>query len=100
MKILALAILAAASFPAVAQTYVNPHVRQDGTYVPGYFRSAPDSTVDNNYGTRGNYNPYTGQTGTQPRSYETPYIQRTPTPVAPSAASPCVYTANRGYVCR
>lgn len=73
-------ILAAAalSVSAWAQVWVAPHVRNDGTFVPGYVRSAPDSTVDNNYGTRGNVNPYTGQTGTQPRSYEQPQTYQAP----------------------
>jgi len=73
MKKLTLALACAVALPAMAQTYVNPHVRKDGTYVDGHYRSRPNSTVDDNYGTRGNMNPYTGQTGTQPRSYEQPY---------------------------
>lgn len=58
---------------AAAQTYVKPYVKSDGTFVPGHVRSAPDNTPDNNYGTRGNYNFYTGQEGTQRPSYERPY---------------------------
>lgn len=58
---------------ATAQTHVKPYVKKDGTYVPGHVRSAPDRTPDNNYGTRGNYSPYTGQEGTQRPSYERPY---------------------------
>jgi hypothetical protein len=52
--------------------YVQGYTRSNGTYVQGHYRSAPDNTVDNNYGTRGNVNPYTGDMGTQPRSYERP----------------------------
>ena len=51
--------------PAAAQAqYVQGYQRQNGTYVQGYYRSAPDNTTYNNYSTRGNVNPYTGQPGT------------------------------------
>jgi len=61
--IFAFALLALAG-AASAQTYVAPHVRSDGTFVQGHVRSAPNSTTSDNYGTRGNVNPYTGQAGT------------------------------------
>lgn len=48
-------------------TYVNGYTRSNGTYVQGHYRSAPDNTRDNNYGTYGNSNPYTGTAGAQPR---------------------------------
>jgi len=75
-------VLAAVMFAvsaAQAQGYVNPYTRSDGTYVPGHHRTAPDSNPHNNYSTQGNYNPYTGQTGTvdpyrQP-SHSTPGYQ-------------------------
>lgn len=60
--ILSLALLAAGA--ASAQTYVAPHVRSDGTFVQGHVRSTPNGTRSDNYGTRGNVNPYTGQSGT------------------------------------
>lgn len=51
---------------AVAQDVrVNGYDRQDGTHVNSYMRTAPDSTRDNNYSTKGNTNPYTGQAGTK-----------------------------------
>lgn len=56
--------LIALSGVASAQTYVAPHVRSDGTYVQGHVRSSPNSTASDNYSTRGNVNPYTGQAGT------------------------------------
>jgi len=95
-----LVILLAAIFAASAssQTYVAPHVRKDGTYVEGHHRSNPNRTVDDNYGTRGNYNPYTGQQGTQPRSYERPY--QLPSNPPPAYDRQCGYTANGRYVCR
>jgi len=49
---------------AQAQVYVIPHVRSDGAYVSGHYRTAPDLSVWNNWGTYGNVNPYTGARGT------------------------------------
>ena len=51
--------------------YVNPYVRQDGSYVPGHYRSAPDSSRLDNWSSYGNVNPHTGEVGrTDPyRSY-------------------------------
>lgn len=62
--------LAAMAGSAAAQStqYVPGYLRADGTYVPGYFRTVPDNNPYNNYSTRGNVNPYTGQPG-----YRQPY---------------------------
>lgn len=60
---------------AVARdVYVQGHYRKDGTYVQGYYRTSPDQTTSNNYSTRGNVNPYTGEEGTKPSTdgYSTP----------------------------
>lgn len=46
-------------------TYVNGYYRKNGTYVQPHYRSAPDGDVSNNWSTRGNVNPYTGQMGTR-----------------------------------
>jgi len=57
---------------------VNPYLRQDGTYVQPHHRTVPDGNPFNNYSTRGNRNPYTGQMGTvdpypvMPRPYPQP----------------------------
>lgn len=48
---------------AQAQTYVQPHVRSDGTFVQGHWRSSPNSTVRDNYSYRNNTNPFTGERG-------------------------------------
>lgn len=48
---------------AVWAEWVNGYMRRDGTYVSGYNRSDADNTVTNNYSYKGNYNPYTGETG-------------------------------------
>lgn len=77
-SIVCIAALIAAPVMA-GDNYVRPHVRSDGTYVEGHYRSNPDSSRLNNYGTQGNYNPYTGQTGTQ-----SPYPAYNNTPSYPS----------------
>ena len=54
--------------------YVRGYTRRDGTYVQPHYRSAPDGNVYNNWSTRGNVNPYTGQPGTvnPDNSYQNP----------------------------
>jgi hypothetical protein len=96
-----LAILALAAFTtfASAQVYVKPHVNRDGTFVEGHYRSRPNNTDLDNYGTRGNVNPYTGQEGTRKPSYENPY-QVPSTPKSNSYGSDCGYTASGRYVCK
>ena len=44
---------------------VDGYTRRDGTYVQPYQRTNPNNSQLDNYGTRGNTNPYSGQTGTQ-----------------------------------
>jgi hypothetical protein len=58
-----LAVFAATS--ATAQVYVHGYTTKNGTYVAPYYRSSPDSSVLNNWSTKGNINPYTGQAGTK-----------------------------------
>lgn len=43
---------------------VRGYVKRDGTYVAPHMQTAPDATVLNNYSTKDNTNPYTGQAGT------------------------------------
>ena len=45
--------------------YVQPHYNSNGTYTSGHYQTNSNSTQMDNYGTRGNYNPYTGATGTR-----------------------------------
>jgi hypothetical protein len=47
--------------------WVAPHVRSDGTYVNGHFRSRPDGNRSNNWSQYPNVNPYTGKVGTRKR---------------------------------
>ena len=45
--------------------HVRGYYRKSGTYVQPHYRSAPDGNFYNNWSTRGNVNPYTGQPGTK-----------------------------------
>ncbi len=45
--------------------YVTPYTRNDGTSVGGHYQTNPNTTQFDNFGTRGNYNPYSGQFGTR-----------------------------------
>lgn len=49
--------------------YVSPYTRSDGTYVAPHYQTNPNNTQSDNYGTRGNLNPYTGQYGTRRPRY-------------------------------
>lgn len=79
--IIALALAAAFATPVMADEYVSGYTRSDGTYVEPHYRSSPNSVQTDNYSTRGNSNPYTGQQGTQrdttydpkPATYPSPY---------------------------
>jgi mannose-1-phosphate guanylyltransferase len=46
-------------------TYVKPYDRSDGTHVEGHYRTKPNNTESDNYGTKGNYNPNNGTFGTK-----------------------------------
>jgi hypothetical protein len=87
------ALLASISGVAFAQVHVRGYTRSDGTYVAPYYRTAPDNTINNNYSTYPNVNPYTGQQGTiAPNPYQPLYTPPTPShnPYAtnPYATSP------------
>lgn len=43
---------------------VRGYLRNNGTYVMPYHRTAPNHTKQDNYSTKGNTNPYTGKKGT------------------------------------
>lgn len=43
--------------------HVRGHFRRDGAYVQPHYRSAPDGRFYNNWSTKGNINPYTGEDG-------------------------------------
>jgi len=44
---------------------VDGYTRNNGTYVQPHQQTNPNNTQLDNYGTRGNTNPYTGQPGTR-----------------------------------
>lgn len=87
-------VLLAASASAFAQTYVQPHVNQNGTVTQGYYRSEPNSVRMDNYGAKdniyGNTNPYTGQRGSQRSELSTPPAYNNSSPYSPG-------TSNNGY---
>lgn len=64
-SIIALALAAAFATPALADQFVNGYVRKDGTYVAPHVRTTPNTVQYDNYSTRGNINPYTGQRGSE-----------------------------------
>lgn len=84
MKKITLLFVALCAAAAWADTYVKPHITKDGTYVEGHYRSSPNNTTTDNYSTKGNTNPYTGQEGT----------------VTPTYGQQCGVTASGRYVCR
>lgn len=66
MRFLVLGLAALAlSATASAQTYVHGYTKKDGTYVAPHYRSTADGNPYNNWSTKGNVNPYTGQAGTK-----------------------------------
>ena len=63
--IIALALAAAFATPALAGQFVKGHTRSDGTYVASHYRSTPNNVQYDNYSTKGNSNPYTGERGSE-----------------------------------
>ena len=43
--------------------WISGYHRADGIYVQGYYRTVPNSTINDNYSTYPNVNPYTGKKG-------------------------------------
>lgn len=80
MKNLFLFLLLLFGFFSFAQdVWVNGYTKSNGTYVSGYYRTPPNSTVNDNYSTVGNVNPYTGKVGYLPRdSYSRSPLSSTP----------------------
>ncbi|MFD1610856.1 hypothetical protein ACFSCW_03465 [Sphingomonas tabacisoli] len=57
--------LVALAGTADAQRYTRGYVTRNGTYVAPHYSTTPNSTRWDNWSTRGNVNPYTGQVGTK-----------------------------------
>ena len=72
MRLVLLALLAALSVSAFADQSVRGYVRKDGTYVAPHFRSSPNQYRFDNYGAKGNVNPYTGEKGYQRHEFSNP----------------------------
>ena len=59
--------MALASLTIVAMAsdhWVNPFYDRNGNLHQGHYQTNPNGTNHDNYSTRGNFNPYTGQFGT------------------------------------
>ena len=54
------------------KTYINGYYKSNGNYIEGHYRTNPNNTINDNYSTYPNYNPYTGQQGTVQPTYSTP----------------------------
>lgn len=80
MKNALILALALSAQLALADNYVRPYIKKDGTYVEGHYKSGPDRNPYNNYSSQGNSNPYTGQQGTRdPYQVQQQYQYPTPT---------------------
>ncbi len=62
--VLAMAFVSVMSFSQNPQ-YVSGYYKSNGTYVKGYYRTEANNTVIDNWSTKGNVNPYTGEIGTK-----------------------------------
>ena len=74
MKALFILMFTLISMGLNADTYVQGHTRSDGTYVQPHMRSDPNNTVQDNWSTKGNINPYTGEEGT--KTYDSNHFQQ------------------------
>jgi hypothetical protein len=63
MRIFIGTLLLASSLGVSADQWLNGYTRQNGTYVNPYVRSNPNGTGFDNYSTKENTNPYTGERG-------------------------------------
>ena len=63
-RIIVIALAAIFICSAAFAEHVDGYMRKNGTYVQGYERSSPNSTVKDNYSYVDSSNPYTGQKGT------------------------------------
>jgi hypothetical protein len=60
---LILGIVSSITF-AQSEVYVNGYYKSNGTYVQSHYRTAPNSTINDNWSTYSNVNPHTGEVGT------------------------------------
>jgi len=57
---------------STSSTNVRGYTGDDGTYAPLSRRPMPDNSINNNWTTQGNYNPYAGTAGTR-QGKDSPY---------------------------
>lgn len=62
-------VLLIASLSVSAQTTVSGYFKNNGTYVQPHVRSSKNNTNHDNWSTRGNSNPFTGNTGSVAKDY-------------------------------
>lgn len=62
-RIITLTLIFVASVSAANAEYVNGHMRRNGTYVQGHYKTTPNNTVRDNYNYRDNQNLNTGRQG-------------------------------------
>lgn len=89
-KVFLLFVFLFAAANTFSQVYVSGYTKSNGTYVKPYYRTSPNHTRNDNYSTKGNINPYTGEYGTKPRDYGSTYI--TPSYTNPSYTTPSYTT--------
>lgn len=87
MAYLTRALLLVVVLAFVATTAFAGDVYVNGTYVAPHWRSAPDSSYNNNWSTYPNVNPYTGQQGTRAPRVE-PFGIQPMQPVQPFGSQP------------
>lgn len=104
MKIIVLAsALLLSATPAIAQGshYVRGYTTKNGTYVAPHYQTNPNSTTTDNWSTRGNVNPYTGEPGTRnpTPSYSNPYTAPRSSSSSSSPFSPAKTTTPCYFNC-
>jgi hypothetical protein len=60
----AIAVCAASAF-GQGYHHNNGYIDSSGVFHPGHYQTNPDNNSWDNWSTRGNYNPFTGLSGTQ-----------------------------------
>lgn len=81
MKFLTVVVFLCAISTSVfaSDVHVNGYVNSKGTYVAPYERTAPNNTVNDNYTTKGNTNPYNGKEGTKATDFDSPSDKKSTT---------------------
>lgn len=72
MKTALLVLAVLFSTQAFADKSVRGYVKKDGTYVQPHMKSSPNQFKFDNYSSKGNTNPYTGQKGYERNEFTNP----------------------------